>query len=139
MGKESQQYHFWIKRLYYLIMKVLKLWKRFEIFQSSFHVSNLKNWSPKKIRLLGIILVYNPNQFMAFQNLFYNFIVWIFNVIFSPKFSVFEVHFQEPSTLVNQDLHKILNRKIIIIQFQNWILMLKLDFKRLFKNINFKK
>ncbi len=47
-------------------------------------------------------------------------------MIFSPRSSVFETHFEEPSTLENQDLqwtplHKILTRKIIIIYFQNHI------------------
>jgi len=46
--KKIQQYHFWIEGLRCLITKVLKLQKGFEVFQSSFHMSNLKNWSPKK-------------------------------------------------------------------------------------------
>jgi len=60
------------------------------------------------------------------QNLLYNFFKWISYVIFPPSSSVLEAHFQEPSTLENHDLpqtsfHKILNRKIIIIHFQNQI------------------
>jgi len=44
-------------------------------------------------------------------------------VIISPSSSIFEAHFQEPLILENQNwqwtlLHKILNRKIIIISFQ---------------------
>jgi len=43
--------------------------------------------------------MHNSNQFMFFQNLIYIFFKWISNVIFSPRSSVFEAHFQEPSTL----------------------------------------
>jgi len=45
-------------------------------------------------------------------------------MILFPRSNVIEAHFQESSTLENQDLqwtplHKILNIKIIIIHFQN--------------------
>jgi len=43
--------------------------------------------------------MHNPNQFMASQNLLYNFFKWILNVIFSLRSNVFEARFQEPSTL----------------------------------------
>jgi len=74
---------------------------------------------------------HNLNQFMASQKLHYKCFKWIFYAIFSPSFSVFEAHFQEPSILENQwiPLHKILNRKFIIIHFKIRFLMLKLDFK----------
>jgi len=79
-------------------MRVLKKQKWVEVFQSSFHMSNLKSQSPKKYDIKGPN-AHNPNQFMASQNLPYNFFKWISNVIFSPRSSVFEAHFQEPSTL----------------------------------------
>jgi len=79
---------------------VLKLQKWFEIFQSSFHMSNLKNRSPKKYEIKETNIS-NPNQFMDSQNLLYNLIKWISNLIFSPRSSIFEAHFhfQEPLTL----------------------------------------
>jgi len=43
--------------------------------------------------------MYISNQFMASQNIFCNILKWISNVIFSPRFRVFEAHFWEPSTL----------------------------------------
>jgi len=43
--------------------------------------------------------MHNTNQFMAPQNLFYNLLIKIFNVNFSPRSSVFEAHLQERSTL----------------------------------------
>jgi len=66
--------------------------------QSSFHMLNLKIWSPKKYEDKEPN-IHNPNQFVVFQNVLYNFFKWISNVIFSPRSSVFETHFQEPSTL----------------------------------------
>jgi len=59
-------------------------------------------------------------------------------VIFSPRSSVFDTHFQEPSTLENQDLqwtslHKILNRKIIINHFQNQIFDANIRLQKEFK------
>jgi len=47
--------------------------------------------------------MHSPNQFIASQNLPYGFFKWISNVIFPPISSVFEAHFQEPSTLESQD------------------------------------
>jgi len=67
-------------------------------FQSSFCMSILKSWSQKIYEVVGPSM-HNPNQFKVFQNLLYNFLKLISNVIFSPKTSVFEAHFQEPSTL----------------------------------------
>jgi len=64
-------------------------------------------------------------------------------VNFSSRFSVFEAHFQEPSTLENQDLqwkllHKILNREIIISYFQNHIFDAKNALQKgFFKTINY--
>jgi len=49
--KKTQQCHLWIEGLWCLIMRVLNLWKWFEVFQSSFHMSDLKIWSPKNMRL----------------------------------------------------------------------------------------
>jgi len=37
---------------------------QFEVFQSSFHMSNLKSWSPKKYEVKGPN-THNQNQFMA--------------------------------------------------------------------------
>jgi len=42
------------------------------VFQSSFHMSNLKSWLPKKYEDKGPNMR-NPNQFMASLNLFYDF------------------------------------------------------------------
>jgi len=67
---------------------MLKLQKWFEVFQSSFHMSSLKSWSPKKYEDKGPNM-YNPNQFMTSQNLLNNFFKWISNVIFS---HVFKAH-----------------------------------------------
>jgi len=100
------------------------LQKWFEFFQSSFHMSNLKSWSPKKYENKGPNM-HNSNQFMASQNLFYNSFKWISTMIFSPRSSVFEVHFQEPSIVCRKSrlqwtpLHRILNKKIIVNNFQN--------------------
>ncbi len=110
-----------------------------------FHMSNLKSWSPPKYKFNGHNM-HNPNQFTTFENLLYNFFKWIFKVMFSPRSSVFEAHFQEPSTLENEDLwwtplYKILNRKIIIIHFYNWIFdddNNRLQ-KKSFKNTKYKK
>ncbi len=103
--------------------------------------SNLKNWSPKKYKVKGHNM-HNSNQFMVLQNLLYKFFKWTSNFIFFPPSpTVFEAHFQEPSTLENQDLqwtpwHKILNRKIIIIHFQNQIFDSETRLhKEFFKNI----
>jgi len=46
--------------------------KRFQVCQSSFHMSNLKIWSPKEYEDKGPNM-HNSNQFMASQNLLYNF------------------------------------------------------------------
>jgi len=63
-------------------------------------------------------------------------------VIFSPRSSVFEAHFQDPLLIIeNHDLqwtslHKILNRKFLIIHIQNWIFDTKTRLqKKLVKNI----
>ena len=66
--------------------------KTMKIFQFSFHMSILKSWSLKKYEVIGPSM-HNLNQFTVFQNLFYNFFKWIFNVIFSPRSSIFEAHF----------------------------------------------
>jgi len=44
-----------------------------KIFELSFCMSNLKKWLPKKYKVEGPNK-YNPNQFMASQNLLYNFL-----------------------------------------------------------------
>jgi len=72
--------------------------KTMKTSQFSFCMSILKSWSLKEYEAIGPSM-HNPNQFMVFQNLFYDFYKWISNVIFSPRSSVFEAHFQEPSTL----------------------------------------
>jgi len=79
--------------------------------------------------------MYNPNEFTASQNLLYNFFRWISNIIFTPRSNVFEVYIQELSTIENQDLqwnplHIILNIKIIINYFQNWIFDAKYKFQK---------
>jgi len=117
-------------------MKVLKQHKWYEVFpcffwhkwtvwsfQSSFHKSNLKSWWPKKYKFKGPN-IYNPNQFMAFQNLLCIFFKWISNVIFSPRSSYLRLiskspKYYEKSRLQWVPLYKILNWKIIIIHFQN--------------------
>jgi len=48
--------------------------------------------------------MHNSNQLMASQNILYNFFKRISIVIFPPKSRVFKAHFEEPSTLENQDL-----------------------------------
>jgi len=48
-----------------------RVWKWFEVFQSSIHMSNLKCWLPKKYEGKGPNM-HNPNQFMASQNPLYN-------------------------------------------------------------------
>jgi len=58
----------------------------------------LKSWSQKEYEVIGPSM-YNSNPFTIFQNLFYNFFKLISNVIFFPRSSVFEAHFQESSTL----------------------------------------
>jgi len=66
-------------------------------------------------------------------------------VTFSPKSSVFEAHFQNNKGLILQKvkiamvpLRKILNRKITIIHFQNWIFDAKTRLQKgLSKNINY--
>jgi len=64
-------------------------------------------------------------------------------VIFSPSSRVFEAHFQELSKLEDlqwTSLHKSLNRKIIIIDFQNQIYDAKSKLQdELFKNMNYQK
>jgi len=77
---------------------VLKQQKWFEVFQFFFHMSNLKSWSPKNYEVKGPNM-HNANQFITSQYLFYNIYKWMSNVIFSPRSSVFEAHFQELSTL----------------------------------------
>jgi len=65
-------------------------------------MSNLKSWSPKTYEDKGPNM-HNPNQFMASKNLTYVFFKLIFDVIFSPRCSVFEANFQKPSILQNVD------------------------------------
>jgi len=61
-------------------------------------MSNLKSWSPKKYEDKGPNM-HNRNQFIASQNLLYDFLKRISNVIFPPRYRVIEAHFQGPSTL----------------------------------------
>jgi len=58
--------------------------KPMKIFELSFCMSNLKNWLPKKYEVEGPNK-YNPNQFMASQNLLYYFFKQISSVISFPK------------------------------------------------------
>jgi len=124
-----------------LIMKVLKLQKWCEVFQLSFHKSNLKSWSPKKMSLKGIMCVM-PISLWLFKIYSTIFFKWISNVIFSPRSSVFEAHFHEPSILwevkiAMGTLHKILNRIITIIHFLNQIFDAQIGLQiELFKNRN---
>jgi len=46
--------------------------KTIKIFEFSFCISNLKNWSPQKYEIEWPNK-HNPNEFMASQNLLYNF------------------------------------------------------------------
>jgi len=76
--------------------------KTIKSFEFSFCMSNLKSWSPKKYKVEGPNK-HNSNQFTVFPRVSQNystiflneFIVWFF----SPRSSVFEAYFQEPSTL----------------------------------------
>jgi len=61
-------------------------------------MSNQKTWSPQKYEVKGPNMQ-DPKQFMASQNLLHNFLKCISNAFFSPRFYVFEAHFQELSTL----------------------------------------
>jgi len=72
--------------------------KTIKIFELSLCMSNLKSWPPKKFEVEGSNK-HNLNQFMAAQNLLYKSFNWIYSMINYPRSSVFEAHFQEPSTL----------------------------------------
>jgi len=85
--KEKKDYNVWSR-----LQKVI--WCLSILF---LHVKS-KSWSPKKYEVKGLNK-YNSNQFMASQNLLYNFFKWISNEIFFQRFSVFETHFQESSIL----------------------------------------
>jgi len=67
-------------------------------FELSFCTSNLKNWSTKQYEVEGPSK-HNPNQFMASQNVLYNYFKSFFSVIFRLRSNVFEANFQEPLTL----------------------------------------
>jgi len=62
--------------------------KKVEVLEPSFHMSNLESWSPKKYEVKGLNM-YNSNQFIASQNLLYNFFKGISNVIFSPRYILY--------------------------------------------------
>jgi len=47
--------------------------------------------------------MHNPNQFKVSQNLLYNLLKLISNVIFSPRSSVFEAHFHALNIVERQD------------------------------------
>jgi len=72
--------------------------KTMKIFELSFCMPNLKNWLPKKCEVERPDK-YNSNQFMAFQNSTLQFLKRVSSVIFSPRSSVFEAHFQKAWTL----------------------------------------
>jgi len=103
----------------------VKTAKWFEVFQFFFHMSNLKRLSPKKNKVKGHN-VHNPNQFMASQNLLYIFLnefqMWFFlqDLVYLRLISKSLLYYGK-SRLQWTPLHKILNRKIIINHFQNWI------------------
>jgi len=120
---------------------MLKLWKWCEVFLSSFHKSNLKSWWTKKYELKGPNM-HNPNQFMASQNLLYNFFRWNSNVINFLQDLVYlrliskSLQHYRKWRLQWVPLHKILNKKVTIIHFQNWIFDAKTRLKKQFsKNI----
>jgi len=102
------------------------LQKWFEVFQSSFHLSNLKVDHQKNIKIKGLTCITPINLWLLkiYSTIFFK---WIFNVNFSPRSSVFEAHFQKPSTLWKLrlrwiPLYKILNKKIIINHFKSEVL-----------------
>jgi len=118
--------------------------KTMKIFKLSFCMSNQKSRLPKKYEVEGPNK-HSPNQFMAYQNLLYNFIKWIYIVIFSPRSSVLRLISKSPQHYIKPrlqwiPLHKILNRKIIIIHFQNRIFgtetRLQKEFSKTIKNRN---
>jgi len=82
--------------------------------------------------------MHNPNQFMASQNLLYNFFKCILNVTFSPRFSVFEVHLQEPSTLQKVKIAMgTIAQNLILEKSQSFIFEIGFLMQKLnFKNIN---
>jgi len=100
-------------------------------FQFSFCMSTLNFLS----QVIGSSM-HNPNQFTFFQNLFYNFFKWIYNVIFSPRSNVFEAHFQEPlNTTGSHDCNgypctKSWIEELLSFIFKIVFLILKVDFKK---------
>jgi len=109
-------------------MRVLKLWKLFEVFQSSFYMSNLKSWSPKKYEDKRPNM-YNPNEFIASQNPFYNFIKWIFNLIFLSSQNVLYSFIKWISNLIFS-LFKIYST-IFLNEFIMWFFLQDLVYLRL--------
>jgi len=89
----------------------------------------------KKYKVKGHY-VYNYNQFTTFQIYSIIFFDEFFSWFFSPKFSVFEAHFQEHYTLENKKICNehtctkswMKNSQILIFKIR--FLMLKIDFKR---------
>jgi len=115
--------------------------KWFEVFQSSFYMSNLKMriWG-KNMRIKELTSI--TNQFMVSQNLLYNFLneflIWFFlqDLMYLRLISNNPQYYRK-SRLQWTPLHKILNRKIIINHFQNWIFESKTRLQKVFfKNIN---
>jgi len=98
-------------------------------------MSNLKSWSPKKYEVKGPNM-HNPNQFMASQNLLYNFLneflmgFFLQHLLYLRLISKSPQHYKK-SKLQWTPLHKILNRKIIINHFQNWIFDATVKLKKL--------
>jgi len=127
-----------------LILKVLKLQEWFEVWQSSLHMSNLKSQSPKENKV-EVHNMQNLNQYLASQNVLYNFFKWISDVIFPLRSIVLEAPLKEHSTLLKvkipmNTLAQNLNRKIIVSHLQNWIFEAKSRLEiEIFKNINYYK
>jgi len=103
-------------------------------------MSNLKNWCPKKYEVKGHNM-HNSNKFIASQNLLYNFLNEFLMCFFVQDL----VYLRLISNPRNQDmqwtpLHKILNRKITIIYFQNQVFNAKIRLRKgFFRNMNYKK
>jgi len=73
--------------------------KTMKKFQFSFWMSTLKKLVTKKIWGFKGQACTTPINLSFFKSYSTNIFKWIFNVIFPPRCSVFEAHFQEPSIL----------------------------------------
>jgi len=101
----------------------VKLQKWVEVFQSSFHMSNLKIWSPKNFRLKGLTCItpINLRLLKIYSTIFLNeFLMCFFlqDLVYLRLILKSPQHYGK-SRLHSTVLHKVLNIKIIINHFQN--------------------